>query len=249
MKTKKIDSLGVLIIVLVIVVLANIGYSKIISPSIFEISEAYIIDDEQKKEEEVNSTEELEGDENEGVEVEQTEENSAQENLIKENSVQQPEVVPVVQEIPEQIPTIPDDSIWGWPTDSSYVITSYYGYRWGRLHGGIDISGTGFGSPIYSVSNGTVIKTNNNCSDTGYYGNKCGGEYGNYVQVLASNGKTVLYAHMKSDIQVSEGQAIVKGQVIGYMGMSGSATGPHVHFEVRDIYGNRVNPCGNGVSC
>ena len=38
--------------------------------------------------------------------------------------------------------------VWGWPTISPYIITSYYGYRWGRLHAGIDISGCGFGYPI-----------------------------------------------------------------------------------------------------
>ena len=131
---------------------------------------------------------------------------------------------------------------WGWPTIYPYVITSYYGFRWGRLHAGIDISGCGFGSPIYSIGDGTVFAVTNNCSDRGFYGSTCGGGYGNAVRVRYNNGMEVIYSHiMGSNIRVSVGQKVTKGQVIGYMGNSGSSTGTHLHFQI-NINGSSVNP-------
>ena len=131
---------------------------------------------------------------------------------------------------------------WGWPTISPYIITSYYGYRWGRLHAGIDISGCGFGSPIYSIGDGTVSAVTNNCADRGYYGSSCGGGYGNAVRIVYSNGMEIIYSHiMGSNIRVSVGQRVSKGQVVGYMGNSGSSTGTHLHFQV-NMPGGSVNP-------
>ena len=130
---------------------------------------------------------------------------------------------------------------WGWPTISKYKVTSKFGYRWGRLHAGIDISGSGFGSPIFSIGSGTVIKITSGCADNGYYGNSCGGQLGNAVYVQYSGGVMVKYAHLRSNIPVYVGQTVSKGQVIGYMGNSGSSTGTHLHFEVR-VNGSPVNP-------
>lgn len=130
---------------------------------------------------------------------------------------------------------------WGWPTISKYVVTSQFGYRWGRLHAGIDISGSGFGSPIFSIGNGTVTQVTTGCADNGYYGNSCGGQLGNAVYVQYGNGVLVKYAHLRNNITVSVGQSVTKGQVIGYMGNSGSSTGTHLHFEIR-VNGTPVNP-------
>lgn len=138
---------------------------------------------------------------------------------------------------------------WGWPTISPYVITSRFGYRWGKLHGGIDISGSGFGSPIFSATEGTVVKVFKGCADRGYYGSPCGGQFGNYVEIETSNGLIIYYAHMKNNIPVVLGQTITKGQVIGYMGDSGSSTGTHLHFEIRDVGGNKMNPCKVAFAC
>ena len=132
--------------------------------------------------------------------------------------------------------------VWGWPTISPYIITSYYGYRWGRLHAGIDISGCGFGSPIYSIGEGTVSAVTNTCADRGYYGSRCGGGYGNAVRVKYSGGMEVIYSHiMGSNIRVSVGQHVSKGQIVGYMGNSGSSTGTHLHFQI-NVNGSSVNP-------
>lgn len=131
---------------------------------------------------------------------------------------------------------------WGWPTISPYIITSYYGYRWGRLHAGLDISGCGFGSPIYSIGDGTVTSITNWCPDNGYYGSSCGGGYGNDVVIQYPGGMSVIYSHiMGSNIRVSVGQSVKKGQVIGHMGNSGSSTGTHLHYEVR-VNGSSINP-------
>lgn len=146
-------------------------------------------------------------------------------------------------------PPAASETDWGWPTTSPYVITSHYGYRWGRLHGGIDISGTGSGSPIYAAADGTVINANKNCPNAGYYGSKCGGEYGNFVYIRTTTGLTTMYAHMRNDVRVSIGQSVKKGQLIGTMGSSGSSTGTHLHFEVRDENNNRVDPCKVAFRC
>lgn len=121
---------------------------------------------------------------------------------------------------------------WGWPTNRPYVITSNFAWRWGSFHSAIDISGTGFGSPIYAVRDGIVVSTFNSCSDNGYLGSSCGGSYGNSVIIQHDNGIYTMYAHLRSNINVSIGQQVSKGQVVGTMGNSGSSTGTHLHFGV-----------------
>ncbi len=146
------------------------------------------------------------------------------------------------------VPPAASSTDWGWPTISPYVITSWFGYRWGTLHGGIDISGSGVGSPIYSSTEGTVIRTNSSCPPVGWLGNTCGGTYGNYVEIQTSTGLIIYYAHMLNTIQVSVGQTVSKGQLIGHMGSSGSSTGYHLHFEIREG-GQKLNPCAVAFAC
>ena len=138
---------------------------------------------------------------------------------------------------------------WTWPTITPFVITSYYGWRWGKLHGGLDISGTGFGSPLFSSTDGTVLRINTSCANRGYYGSPCGGGYGNYVYVQADNGYKIYYAHTTNNIPVSVGQRVSKGQVIAYMGDSGSSTGTHLHYQIEDAFGNRLDPCQVAFKC
>ncbi len=112
---------------------------------------------------------------------------------------------------------------WAWPTNSPYIITSPYAYRWGTLHDGTDISGTGFGSPIYAALDGTVI----NAGHGGYAGSSAGIN----VIIQHDNGYYTLYAHMSS-VSVSVGQRVTRRQRIGAMGQTGVATGTHLHFAV-----------------
>lgn len=112
---------------------------------------------------------------------------------------------------------------WGWPTAYPYKITSNYAYRWGKMHDGIDISGPGRGSPIYSIGDGTVVEAavegTHSRSD------------GTYAVIQHDNNVYSLYAHMDS-LLAKVGQKVNKGDVIGTMGDTGFATGVHLHFSV-----------------
>lgn len=123
---------------------------------------------------------------------------------------------------------------WGWPTNRPYIITSGFEYRWGSFHNAIDISGTGMGSPIYASKDGTVIATEKNCANIGSYRNQCGGTYGNHVIIDHHTGYYTMYAHLLQNVEVNEGDKVKRGQIIGYMGSSGSSTGPHLHFGVSE---------------
>ncbi len=135
-----------------------------------------------------------------------------------------------------------------WPTPTVSRISSYYGSRWGRMHNGIDIAnGNCWGDKIIAVADGVVTTYSNSCRHN--YGKKpvrncCGNGYGNYITINhgTKNGKTYVayYAHM-SDIVVSKGQKVKKGQTVGYIGSTGRSTGAHLHFGVA-VNGSWVNP-------
>lgn len=125
------------------------------------------------------------------------------------------------------IPTVGSTASWGWPTDSGYTLSSYYGYRVqvfgeGNFHSGLDIAGTGYGSNVYASNNG-VIETIKYSYDLGYH-----------IIINHNNGFYSVYGHMSGFApNLSLGSTVSRGQVIGYIGSSGWATGPHLHFEVR----------------
>ena len=114
-----------------------------------------------------------------------------------------------------------------WPV--SGPVTSPFGYRWGRLHAGIDI-GVPYGTPIHAAASGTVVLA-------GWTGG-----YGNYTCIDHGGGMATCYAH-QSSYAVSSGAQVSQGQVIGYVGSTGHSFGAHLHFEVR-INGNPVDPLG-----
>ena len=113
---------------------------------------------------------------------------------------------------------IPDAGDWYWPTLQPSIITSPYGWRWGALHDGTDISGTGNGSPIFAANNGVVYKV--------FYDG-----IGGYQIIIAhENNYYTWYAHLSAQY-VTAGQKVTRGTKIGAMGCTGSAcTGPHLHF-------------------
>lgn len=143
------------------------------------------------------------------------------------------------------------DSSWIWPTVNPCTITSYVSPRWGDYHNGLDISGAGFGSPIYSATDGVVIEANNGCASSGYgYRDNCGGGFGNKVTVQTSDGAyKIIYAHLTKDIKAKVGDFVKRGQVIGNMGHSGRSTGTHLHFEIRNNLGAIVDPCKKFYNC
>lgn len=112
-----------------------------------------------------------------------------------------------------------------WPARG--YISSRFGGRGRGYHTGIDIA-AGYGAPVGAAEGGRVV----------YAG--WGGGYGRMVEISHGGGVTTVYAHLSS-ITVSVGQEVERGQVIGYVGASGNATGPHLHFEVR-VNGSARNP-------
>jgi murein DD-endopeptidase MepM/ murein hydrolase activator NlpD len=95
------------------------------------------------------------------------------------------------------------------------------------MHAGIDIA-NGEGTPLVAAEAGTVL-------------GGCGGGYGNCVLIDHGGGMVTLYAHQSSMVRTSG--TVSRGELIGYMGCTGSCTGPHLHFEVR-INGTPVDPMG-----
>jgi len=112
-----------------------------------------------------------------------------------------------------------------WPTRGEF--SSAFGYRWGRLHAGIDIAND-IGTPVRAAAAGRVIFT-------GWLSG-----YGYAIEMDHGQGYTTLYAHL-SQYVVTPGEFVREGTVIGYMGNTGFSTGPHLHFEVRRS-GQPINP-------
>ena len=99
-------------------------------------------------------------------------------------------------------------------------------------HPGVDIAAP-IGTPIKAALSGVVLATGNTDLVRGCY------SYGKWVMILHSNGINTLYAHL-STIDVSKGQAVSTGQTIGLSGMTGYATGPHLHFGVYATEGTQI---------
>ncbi len=114
-------------------------------------------------------------------------------------------------------------------------ISSHFGRRahpilgYTKIHKGVDFSAP-IGTPIYAAGNGIVIEA----------GWRSG--YGKFIQIRHNKNLVTAYAHMNGfSKNIASGAKVKQGQVIGYVGMTGHATGPHLHYEVR-INGKHVNP-------
>lgn len=153
---------------------------------------------------------------------------------LQNKSVLKDPVNKVIVKGNKYIPDVGSLTNWGWPTDSGWTLSSNYGYRsmWGsrELHTGLDVAGTGYGSRIYATNNGRVMIAEYHYS------------YGNYVVINHNNGYMSVYGHM-SKIAAKVGQVVARGDVIGYVGCTGSCTGPHVHYEIwKGQKYNHINP-------
>ncbi|MEB3290660.1 MAG: peptidoglycan DD-metalloendopeptidase family protein [Leptolyngbya sp.] len=114
-----------------------------------------------------------------------------------------------------------------WPTHGTF--TSGYGWRWGRMHRGIDVAGP-VGTPVVAAATGVVVRSGWNS-----------GGYGNMVDIRHPDGSLTRYAH-NSRLLVREGQQVAQGQQIAEMGSTGRSTGPHLHFEIHLPGSGTVNP-------
>jgi murein DD-endopeptidase MepM/ murein hydrolase activator NlpD len=133
----------------------------------------------------------------------------------------------------QTLPAETGPGLFSWP--ASGPITSPFGVRSdpitgrARRHDGIDI-GAPMGATISAAASGTVI----------YAGWE--GGYGNTIVIDHDGAVSTLYGHC-SQIFVSNGQEVQRGQAIGAVGSTGRSTGPHLHFEVR-VNGVAVDPTG-----
>ncbi|MBE6140228.1 MAG: M23 family metallopeptidase [Firmicutes bacterium] len=137
----------------------------------------------------------------------------------------------VIREMVEQVKTIGKKQTyitgqyvniggsWGLPTYYPYYVTSRYGWRSHKMHYGIDISGTGFRSPIFAVADATVVEVSYRSTD------------GNYIILQHENNIYTQYAHLYR-ATVNVGDTVSRGQTIGEMGSSGLSNGVHLHFGV-----------------
>ena len=114
-----------------------------------------------------------------------------------------------------------------WPAQG--ILSSGYGWRWGRLHKGIDIAAP-VGTPIFAAAGGEVISAGWNS-----------GGYGNLIKLEHLDGSITLYAH-NNRILVSNGQKVNQGQQIAEMGNTGFSTGSHLHFEIHSKNRGVVDP-------
>ncbi len=145
-----------------------------------------------------------------------------------------------------------------WPVPGHYNVTSGYGYRIHpitgkkKLHAGIDIATSNiYQKPIVAITDGDIFKSYTSCP---HRSKKpicsCGGGYGNYVAIdhgkITINGKqdqyTAYYAHM--DTVAKSSGSVKQGQLLGYVGTTGSSTGYHLHFGLakNGKYDGWVNP-------
>lgn len=114
-----------------------------------------------------------------------------------------------------------------WPSQG--ILTSGYGWRWGRMHKGIDIAAD-VGTPVVAAAPGVVT-----------YASWNDGGYGNLVEITHSDGSVTVYAHNER-ILVEEGQEVEQGEQISEMGSTGFSTGPHLHFEVHPPGQGAIDP-------
>jgi murein DD-endopeptidase MepM/ murein hydrolase activator NlpD len=138
-----------------------------------------------------------------------------------------------------------------WFGNTAFAASGAYN---GSGHNGIDI-GMPVGTPIQAALSGTVLGTGNTDLSHSASGAQCY-SFGKWVMVKHANGLATLYAHL-SQIGVSAGQSVTTGQTIGYSGMTGYATGPHLHFGVYASAGvqimtlsqfkGAVTPCANAT--
>lgn len=110
----------------------------------------------------------------------------------------------------------------------SGTVTSGYGARWGTHHNGVDIANK-VGTPIYAVTDGVVLES----------GPASG--FGQWVRVKQDDGTIGVFGHVDQSF-VHPGQKVRAGQKIATVGNRGQSTGPHLHYEVWDANGTKINP-------
>ena len=151
-----------------------------------------------------------------------------------------PTPAPTPTPVPVEDPYVPgftviESEIGGahaWPVPEHFDVTQGYGDQ----HAALDIAAD-TGTPVVAADDGTVTVTQ---TWNGIVTKGDSNSYGNMVQVTHADGTVTLYAHL-SEINVRQGDMVVRGQQIGRVGSTGNSSGPHLHFEVRSN-GSKVDP-------
>ena len=168
--------------------------------------------------------------------------------ILKEREAQREAVLNEIQEIEDELRKLIDPNaipsarqgVLSWPVKGA-VLTQSFGstpesailYN-GKPHNGIDIRAA-VGTPVYAAAEGEVVNTGNTDAFP-----RCL-SYGRWVLIKHPNNLATLYAHL-SLIRVSPGDKIGRGELLGYSGATGYATGPHLHFTVYDASTVRFGP-------
>lgn len=151
---------------------------------------------------------------------------------------------------PNQIPTFAPGTL-SWPIAGTIRVTQFFGdtsfadahealYS-GHGHDGLDIAAP-IGTPVLAALDGTVLATGNTDSVPACVG----GSFGKWIMLEHANGLNTMYAHL-SKIGVTPGQKVTTGEVIGYSGETGYATGPHLHFGVYVGSVTQIIPLGQAT--
>jgi Membrane proteins related to metalloendopeptidases len=127
-----------------------------------------------------------------------------------------------IHEIPDEIDLMLVDSLHGYHIPTHGKIISSYRFRNGRSHHGVDIK-LAYGDPVYAAFDGMVRSA---------LPTRQTGGYGNVLVIRHSNGLETYYAHL-SKYKVKSGDLVKAGEIIGYGGATGRASGTHLHFETR----------------
>jgi|ERR687896_360429 murein DD-endopeptidase MepM/ murein hydrolase activator NlpD len=122
-------------------------------------------------------------------------------------------------EPPVDVPKVPDRELFYVPLNGN--LGSPFGYRWGRMHQGVDIEGWAH-TRVHAALSGKV-------THVGWLGSYWG--YGFVVKIRHDDRIVTMYAHLARAF-VREGETVVRGQLIGQAGCTGSCTGIHLHFQV-----------------
>lgn len=162
-------------------------------------------------------------------------------NLISDLEKQQNSISDEIAKIEDQLratfdPTllpIKRPGVFSWPIKlakdgGTGYITQHFGeksylYR-GKTHNGLDIGGAPIGTPVFAAADGKVLAVDNNDRNAW---NKY--QYGKYILIEHDNNLTTLYAHLSAQV-VQKNSLVKRGDLIGYVGKTGYATGPHLHF-------------------
>ena len=169
----------------------------------------------------------------------------ALEQIYAEEEKAAKEIAAEIDRLIAESDVVPSNEGFIWPVNTSKKISSPMGSRvapggFGSTnHKGVDICNVGFTSSVFATKSGKVL-----IASEPYRNNPSGGRsgYGNYVVIDHGGGVTTLYAHMSS-VNVSEGQMVSQGTVLGITGSTGASTGAHLHYEVRinGVYQNPLN--------